>query len=737
VICYGDGLEQLWALDDAAGTTASNAVPGGNAGTLVNFSVGGWDTDVPAPLTGRAQGSLLFTAANTNYVNGGHLGLAVTNAGDRLSLSFWLKPSVIGGDTRLFSMLRQTSATPHPLGAMRLINEPSGQGTLQIANGGNPAWVSLTAAGAIRTNLWQHVCLVWQDTLVTAYLNGVPALWTVSKFEFDRDAAGDLIQFGIGAKYLTYGTTYDGKMADLSVWDETLSPMKVRRLASGESPLSVQFADERTKAPLYWTFDDGAGSLATNSAPGGNTGTLVNFAGNGWDADVPAVLAARSAGSLAFDRLAGQYVNGSHLGIESVTNGGAATVSVWVKTPSIVADMRLFSAIRQNANTPHPSSAIRFLPSSGSYGIGHLECWYPATGIWTNSTRRNAITTNQWHHLGLVWNKDKLTTYLNGEPESVWPTIFQHDLDVANQPISLGIGAKYMVPGNSWGVTYDGKMDEFAVWDEPLTADRIRQLVRGVSPLEIAPSVAPTAPERALVEYRFDGNALDRRGGHHGSPLGGVSYAGDAGDTPFAYTGNKSLRLNGIDGQIVIPDAPELRPGTNAWTISLWFKAANADQKGWLIGNRKNAAPYSQMGFLLGDATSGSPGVGKKVHTFVIGNTISTDRWEVTTRDDVADGNWHHVAMVREPNAFRPLLYVDGYPAAITYQTDVGPRPHNVNGTDPWRIGSSAATGTYFYNGLIDEVAMWKDALPGEQILWLAQNSLTSVFEKGTLIGIR
>ena len=83
------GLVQYWTFDDVSGATAANAAPGGNAGTLVNFTGSGWNTDVPAPLA-HSSGSLAFSSAETNYVNGGALGLYATGTVGEVTLSFWI-----------------------------------------------------------------------------------------------------------------------------------------------------------------------------------------------------------------------------------------------------------------------------------------------------------------------------------------------------------------------------------------------------------------------------------------------------------------------------------------------------------------------------------------------------------------------------------------------------------------------------------------------------------------------
>ena len=79
----------------------------------------------------------------------------------------------------------------------------------------------------------------------------------------------------------------------------------------------------------------------------------------------------------------------------------------------------------------------------------------------------------------------------------------------------------------------------------------------------------------------------------------------------------------------------------------------------------------------------------------------------------VADGNWHHVIGVRESGNIK--LYLDG--SLVSTQTD---STGNIDSTDPLIIGAgmNASTGVVgnFYDGKIDEVAIWNAALSSDAI---------------------
>jgi hypothetical protein len=267
------------------------------------------------------------------------------------------------------------------------------------------------------------------------------------------------------------------------------------------------------------------------------------------------------------------------------------------------------------------------------------------------------------------------------------------------------------------------------MWDEALTSEEIAWLSQNsLSQIE------PVMPRKPLAEYRMDGNAKDTRGRNPGTVMGDAAFVSGAGSTPFSYVGNAALQLDGSGDSVSIADAAEIRPGTSDWTLSLWFKTSNDSQYGGLITKRKNVNPYTQMALMFGGAGAGNPGDGEQIHTFMIGTQTSVDRWEVASRNGYGDDEWHHLALVRSSGNTSPVVYVDGNVTSVDVLFDAGSRPHDINCTDPWRIGTE---GMNDFEGLIDEVAMWDEALPSEQIAWLAANSLSSIPRDGTIILIQ
>ncbi len=721
-VCCGGDLRQYWPFDDGAGTTATNAVTGGNDGTL-EYIGDGWTSDVPEALVGRSAGSLNFPNTNTSQrVNAGPIGLAADGGARGASLSFWLKPASAVKNTRLWSMIRTTYSAPAPQGIV-LVNSSGGEMTLcgHDASGGQ---YRLLANGYYKTNRWQHLCFVWENNHLVTYHNGNPAGSIINQFfEADIDPNnGTPMSLGLGARYGTRAVPYDGKMDDFAVWDGALTPERVRQLASGVSPLAIAPQGDvvAPDPPLVSYLMDGNAQDAGGNHHGNVTGDaeFTDAAG-----DTPFAYTGNKA--LQLDGNDDGVMIADDPALRPGTN--AWTLSLWFKTST----PNQLATLIEKKKTDSPNTRMQVVmggTATGSIGTGNsvhtLLIGAITDGWWEVHTRRG-YADGKWHHVALVrgdgdWHPvlyvDGMTAPLNVNLDlGIWP----HDID-CTEPWYIG--------GRD-GSYFTGLIDEVAMWDKALTSEQVAWLAHN-SLASIAPPQAPALP---LAAYRMNNNARDACGEHHGVLAGNATFV--SGDTPFpstyVHTPNHALQLDGNGAYMTIGDTPALRPSTNAWTLSLWFKTAVGDSISGLIAKRNDSEPNTQMSLLMGGNTAGTVGTGGNLHTFLIGAETLGDRWEVSTRADYADGAWHHAALVRPAGDRSPVLFVDGVMTAVLVNKDTGQRPHDIDCTAPWIIGATSGTDADTFNGLIDEVAMWDTALRAEEIEWLANNSIDTLFPTG------
>ncbi len=732
-VCHGN-LRQYWPFDDGAGTTATNAVTGGNNATLMDID--GWTNDVPAALADRSAGSLDFAGTNlARYVYAGHIGIAADGGAKGASLSVWLKPPApLTADARLWNPVRTSYKAPHPGGPLASTIDSTGQGSLYgVYPSGSTGLV--LPYGSYKADEWQHYCFVWENNHLVSYYNGEP-LGGMSPHTFQMDLdprSWKQMGLAIGARYAgRYGSPYDGKMDDFAVWDSALTPERVRQLASGASPLEIAPQGDITAPgpPLASYLMDGDALDAGGTYPG-TLGTAATFADGA--GDTPFAYAGNKAIQL----------DGTGYGIEIADAAalrpgtGAWTLSLWFKTST--GDQLASLFVKRTGSSYQQMNLLMGGTKGGSVGNGnriHPIVIGTTGSYWWEVVSDREYADGTWHHVALVrnaggWNP---VLYIDGVPAPIDVAKTLAPPDAINNTVPWRIGGCSI-----FNLNFTGLIDEAAMWDEALTGEEIAWLAQN-SLVSIAPPQAPALP---LAAYRMNNNAKDScEGRYHGTLAGNATFVTGAGNTPFppAYTSaeNHALQLDGGGSYVTIADSPELRPGTNAWTLSLWFKTTVGDGLSGLIAKKLQTSPNTQMALYMGGSAPGSVGAGDRLHPFVVGAQTVADRWEVSTRAGYADGAWHHAALVRPADGKNPVLYVDGVMAAVLVNVDAGQKPHDIDCGEPWIIGASSDAGALPFSGLIDEVAMWDTALRADEIAWLVENSIDTLFPAGgTLFTLR
>jgi hypothetical protein len=159
----------------------------------------------------------------------------------------------------------------------------------------------------------------------------------------------------------------------------------------------------------------------------------------------------------------------------------------------------------------------------------------------------------------------------------------------------------------------------------------------------------------------------------------------------------KALKFDGVDDHVDVSSPSGLPTGSNARTIALWFKwsAVKWPSPGVeIMGYGANA-----NGQRLGIWIDSSHALG--VETCNYGRVFSWD----------GDTNWHHLAIVYptgETTTDKFNLYFDG---VLQSGSDIGV-PQTLNtASSPLAIGVLPTPKVYYFNGIIDEVAIFNEAL--------------------------
>ncbi len=182
----------------------------------------------------------------------------------------------------------------------------------------------------------------------------------------------------------------------------------------------------------------------------------------------------------------------------------------------------------------------------------------------------------------------------------------------------------------------------------------------------------------------------DASGASHSKTVPGMIHIPEDACRPDTIPGF-ALRLGGSSSDYAV--APPLNTPTNTFTVSAWI--------------RRNGNQNANAGIFFSRGGNTAAGL-----NFGNNNELryhwSNNFWNWNSGLIVPDGEWAHVAMVVEPT--RATLYLNGVPAVN-------------NGIHPFQsfpgetyIGADPNFSARRFNGLIEEVCVWRRALSMEEI---------------------
>ncbi len=152
---------------------------------------------------------------------------------------------------------------------------------------------------------------------------------------------------------------------------------------------------------------------------------------------------------------------------------------------------------------------------------------------------------------------------------------------------------------------------------------------------------------------------------------------------------NYSMNFDGINDYIYINN-PDLTSTT--YSLSLWFKSTDTSVNVLSEKIPDTGSAYAYRIYLYGNG-----------NLELLGTQTSGTAYN--------DGNWHHVVIVQDPSlsSGQSKGYVDGN--LVTQNNSSS----NTSGSNNLYIGCRNGS-QYFFNGQIDEVAIWNTALTSTQV---------------------
>ena len=181
---------------------------------------------------------------------------------------------------------------------------------------------------------------------------------------------------------------------------------------------------------------------------------------------------------------------------------------------------------------------------------------------------------------------------------------------------------------------------------------------------------------------------------------------------------NRSLSFDGVDDYVSITDDESLT-STSVMTISAWFKKVSGSSWMSLVGKGTSDVNEEYVLMLKDDQVY-----------FDVGQGGGPYLQQSTT---IAPETWHHIAAVhtRSGNTSTLKVYLNGEDVG---GTTIGASSTPNDNSHPLTIGSRGFSTSYgLFQGQIDDVRIWNNALDGQQIQENMYNNLSG-YEDG-LVG--
>lgn len=212
-----------------------------------------------------------------------------------------------------------------------------------------------------------------------------------------------------------------------------------------------------------WLFEEGAGKKITDSSENKNDGSIIGELK--W-------VEGKYGKALEYPGTSQNLVQVPDSKTLNPTKG--ITVMAWGWLVDAAGGNRRFL----QKSTPGSDNQYRFLLEWGVFKFD------TGPGVSPSEVTTGIFSENEWHHVAGVYDGKEIALYIDGE--KVAHLSASGEMIPSTGPISLG--AKWNDPGNP-GDYWKGKIDELAVFNRGLTADEIKEAMKGsVNILSVEPA---------------------------------------------------------------------------------------------------------------------------------------------------------------------------------------------------------------------------------------------------------
>ena len=204
---------------------------------------------------------------------------------------------------------------------------------------------------------------------------------------------------------------------------------------------------------------------------------------------------------------------------------------------------------------------------------------------------------------------------------------------------------------------------------------------------------SPGSESGLVALYHFDGSWLDEVSRSNAVAYGGATNTSVGKLGQCLQTTSAAKYVSCYNSSLLL--------GANAVTISLWVKASYFSQGAWIIGYFRSGnnlyMPYQNSRLYFAVTTSTS--------------ATGVEYLQGTVGAPPQDSTWHHIAMtwVRDSTF---VIYYDG----VSMISGDSRASHALEQLDAIQIGGDNATALKAWDGYVDEVAFYTNALSAAKV---------------------
>jgi hypothetical protein len=450
------------------------------------------------------------------------------------------------------------------------------------------------------------------------------------------------------------------------------------------------------------------------------------------------------------------YINdGDHTGLDIT---GSLTIGAWVKLESQPSSANYGIVAKHSGGGSNRGYAFYYRDDSGTkkFGLDLSDNGTSSSAL--EVTVSGGITTSEWTHIAVTFTSGTgaVKFYRNGAEVGSGT---HSKTSIANNSDKFVVGALESATASY----FDGKIQDVRVYSDVRTATEIAKDA-GNDTISDANLEGEWNFNDAYTDGSGNGNTLTSSG----SPVFATDVAHEAPDdvgnstdlatslqgywaleeasgtrTDETANGNDLTDNNTVgQGTGVLDNCADFESGnseylsitdasqtgldiTGSFSVSVWLKLESQPSNGFYGIIAKHSGGGSNRAYAMSYRDNGGT---KSIYLDLSDNGTGSSAYEITISAGLPTGSWAHVVLTYTSGTGAMELFVD----AVSEGTNTHSITSIANRSDPFVLGALESASTAYFDGLMDEVAIWSKVLTQGEIFDLYNGGDALPYSSGT-----